>query len=69
MGHTTRTALSWADHYPDSPAPAQLCLAAAAAGSQGSKANGALMRASPLAVWGHGAADEQLVEWAALDAT
>ena len=66
MGGTTRTALSAAanavrqnlDH----------AHAARAAANQASQANGALMRISPLAIFGHAAPPGELAQWAREDA-
>lgn len=64
IGNTTATALR-----PATRAPAgRQAAAARAAGSRRSQANGALMRLSPLAIFGHAAAQAQLVAWARRDA-
>ncbi|QDU98244.1 inositol monophosphatase family protein [Lignipirellula cremea] len=66
IGNTTRQALAAANkanNQGDSPAAASR-----AAASQSSQANGALMRISPLALFGHAAPPHELVAWAQADA-
>lgn len=66
IGNTTQQALSAAAQALDqhnNPA-----VAAQQAANPSSQANGALMRISPLALFGYAVADAQLAEWARLDA-
>ena len=69
IGITTRTALSvWKPGFDDDTEGARDAVAAAAAaGSAGSKANGSLMRATPLGVWGAFATTETIVAAARAD--
>jgi hypothetical protein len=70
IGSTTTQALRWAGKGlgHDGESPAQLCTRHSGAHNQESKSNGALMRATPLAVWGHAAPAHKLALWAAQDA-
>lgn len=65
IGNTTRTAFAAAAAAPRGPAAAR---AARAAASRTSQANGALMRLSPLAIWGHALPAEHLAGYAVADA-
>lgn len=67
MGFTTSTALSPASAAVRSGQPP--AAAARAAANHDSQANGALMRVSPLGVFGHAASPAQVAAWARADAT
>jgi ADP-ribosylglycohydrolase len=69
IGTTTTQALRWAGSKAlADESPAMLCMRSSGTANQGSKANGALMRVTPLAVWGHAAPAHKLAVWAAQDA-
>jgi len=65
-GGTIRQALS---AIPSQPKPGQAAAACAAAASATSQANGSLMRASPLGIWGAGLPADALAKVARLDST
>lgn len=68
MGHTTESAMG-ACHsvHTDQGLCAKVMREAAADRCMRSKANGSLMRATPLAIWGHRLPAEVLAEWARAD--
>jgi len=68
VGTTTATALGPALAALRSGGDPAAAAAAAARQSMGSEANGALMRVSPLAIWGHRLADDALARHARADA-
>lgn len=68
MGHTTESAMGACQSvHTDLGVCAQVMRDAAADRCMNSKANGSLMRATPLAIWGYALAPSALAEWARAD--